>query len=190
MKTLREITDYYTLSSSYGYSIPQKNHLYNFKMSSYNVNNYHWEKHKGKGEHDATEEKKTKHLDAAINNNKTPEPLTVYSGIGYDPRKRMNKDGVVHHPAYLSTSLERESAKTFAAKNSTIDHENKTIHRHMLQIDVPQGHPSALVPHNTFEKELVLPRGMNLRHKKTDTNETTSPYGEKLIHYTHHMEIV
>jgi hypothetical protein len=172
--------------------VPEKTALDNYQSYSKSVNNYHWSKHKNTPyvdsvmtEHDA--KKNSEGLDKFINMKKTPSKLVVYSGTKHDPQTMKNSEGIVHHPAYLSTSLDQNVAESFARKNITGYRD-----MHMLKIHVPKGHPATYVPsslNNPFsrkEEELVLPRGLNLKHIKTDIESTD---GGKMLH-THTMKIV
>jgi hypothetical protein len=145
------------------------------------LNSYLWRKHHDKSEHDELYEKRKQNLDKIMKMHKTPEEMHVYSGITYDPRNKMNSEGIVHHPAYLSTSLNREVARTF----NRWDNDSKQFN--MLKIHVPKNHPGIYVGNHTkwkSEKELILPRGINLKHIKSEKS------GPSPFNCLHHMEIV
>ena len=103
------------------------------------------------------------HLDSALNKKRTPHDLHVYTGIGFDPHqvfkpsKARNKYHA-HMPAYTSTSIDPQQARSFAIKKS---------HRaNIIKIHVPKG-SRGLYMGESFgypdEKELVLPRNCKLR---------------------------
>jgi len=210
MKSLRQIiegwedrknhwadkTDFHKVKESYGRYAPQHEEaIRGFQTYSRELNSYHWDKHQGetdpylKPEHIDRLEKQTNDLDTVLQQKKTPKNLTVHSGIGYDPRAKMNSEGIVHHPAYLSTSFDTNTAENFSIRNS--EHIDGVHHRHVLKINVPKGTPSAM--HFDGEQELVLPRGTNLRHIKTTKKQGTATHGEasyKYINHIHHMEVV
>jgi hypothetical protein len=175
------------------------------------INGYHWNKAKnpnynpygnsvGGEERVKQLEDNTKAMDAMVSRHKTPEDPTVYSGTKHDPRK-IKKNGVVNHPAYLSTSLDPQIASVFAAKNLQLDNKKREIHRHILQIHVPQGTSGAYVAHTekalSWEKEFILPRNTKLKHIRTETSkeypdafEDSFPMPYKHIRHIHHMEVV
>src|ERR1700722_4866973 len=185
MKTLGQIlnesivSDHKSLSKHYTFeSMPHhlKSIVRQYTDDSEDLNSYHWNKHElnktGQGHHfdaDSRAEHESKHLDTALEAHRTPHDVTVYAGIKGDPRERANKEGVVHHPAYLSTSLNKRIAQGFANSNRHPDRNNGTIdHAHTLKINVPKGHSGAYVGNKGIseapkEKEFILPRGLNLR---------------------------
>jgi hypothetical protein len=96
--------------------------------------------------------------------------------------------GIVNHPAYLSTSLDKNIAKGFA-RSHAVSSDN-----HILKIDVPKGHEGAYVAHiggMSKEKEFILPRGLNMRikstYKRSELNKITK---RKEIYNIHNMSIV
>ena len=212
MKTLRQIiegwedrknhwqdkTDFHKVKESYGHYTPQQvETIRDYQNYSRAINSYHWEKHHGdlnlsQGYRDHLE-KQTGDLDSALQAHKTPKDLTVHSGIGYDPRTKMNSEGIVHHPAYLSTSFDTNTAENFSIRNQEkeLHKDGYIFHRHVLKIHVPKGTPSAM--HFDGEQELVLPRGTNLRHIKTTKKKgeaTNGGISYKYINHIHHMEVV
>jgi len=153
------------------------------------MNGYHWAKHHGEEyEHDDYTNhelhSKSEKLDAAIASHKSPINLKVYSGVKVDPRKHMNSEGIVHHPAYLSTSLRERVAHYFAGNHVS----KSNLEKHIMKIHVPKGHPTAYAANLglTNEREMILPRGTNLKHIKTESKETD--FGT-MVH-THHMKVV
>jgi hypothetical protein len=169
-------------------------HNYNDSHQSKLMNGYLWEKHKDPEgfPHNETTETNIRKLDSAIHEFKTPHKLAVYSGTKHDPRELKNSEGIVHHPAYLSTSIDESVGNRFAGYNASKDNQN-IAHEHVLKIHVPKGHPGVYVPSkgsNAFydtEKEFILPRGTNLKHIKTETKEYPFSFKRKFIH---HMKVV
>ena len=126
-------------------------------------------------------------IDDIMNRYKTPKKMVVYSGSANDPRKHMDKEGIVNHPAYLSTSLSHHIAKGFT--HSNYDEAGHT-HRHLYRISVPKDHPS-IFTNAMAEQELILPRNTKLRHLRTDTKTTDSAFGNTKYHeHLHNMEVV
>jgi hypothetical protein len=132
-------------------------------------------------------------MDANLASHKTPESFHVYSGTPHDPRKIMNSEGIVHHPAYLSTSTRHSVADSFATKRFNDDFHSR-MDNHVMKINVPKDHPGMYVGHNNSmggEHEFILPRGTNLKHVKTETNSRLHGNGVDTVHdHVHHMEIV
>ena len=175
------------------------------QMTSLRVNHYLWETHKRNtqpsnpvakdqdmDEYNIDEAKeRIGYLDNAMKHHKTPSKLTVYSGSIHDPREHMNSDKVVHHPAYLSTSVDQKVAHDRAYIKS----EGGTIH--VFKIHVPKGHPSIYCPGvntpsslTTEEKELILPRGSNLKYMKTVKPNFPMSKENHDRTFVHHMRVV
>ena len=124
-------------------------------------------------------------IDKLLNHHKTPHNLTVYSGIHEDHVSHFTTKGLIHHPTYLSTSLNKSIARGFGKK------ENGDYH--VLKINVPKGHVGAYMGHfSKFEKEreFLLPRGINFKHKGTIENIITQGNHKDQKVYEHHMEMV
>ena len=165
----------------------------NYTDDSTDLNEHLWETHKGarmKGGPAYSElDKETKHMDAALNHHKTPHPITVYSGTKMDPTLHADPvSGIVNHPAYLSTSLDKNIAKGFARSHAD------SSDNHILKIDIPKGHKGAYVAHiggMSKEKEFILPRGLNMRIKSTSKrSEINKITKRKETYHIHHMSIV
>ncbi len=174
----------------------EKNAIENYQIDSGDVNDYHWKKHKKEDisrmnkENVEDIENKTKGIDSVMNKSKTPHKLHVYSGTIHDPRYIKNDEGIVHHPAFLSTTVNetygRLRAKSLANRTGATE-------EHMLKIHVPKDHPGIYMPSaspdavgaNESEREFMLPRGTNLKHIKTTREEGT----RKNLNI-HHMKVV
>ena len=145
-------------------------------------------------------------LDHTLSSYKTPHALTVYSGTPHDPRELKDKNDIVHHPAYLSTSLSKYNAENFAnyrysnytykglSKPSDKGIIKSIHHHHVLKIHVPEGHAGyyASTLSNSFrpEKEFILPRGTNLKHLRTAKKVYNKSDLEERHSFIHHMEVV
>ena len=129
-----------------------------------------------------------KDLDSSISSHKTPESFTVYSGTPHDPREWMNSEGIMHHPAYLSTSLNKSIAQGFTeGRFEEKDKVDGLEHRHLLKIHVPKDHHGIYIGKIYHrEKEFILPRGTNLKHLGTEKKQ----YDSGTLDYIHHMEII
>jgi hypothetical protein len=135
-------------------------------------------------------------IDSAISKNKAPHDLHIYSGTPHDPRKIKNANGVVHHPSYLSTSLNPHIAHTFADDNREYKDnlDNREIHNHIMEIHVPKNHPGVYNSQPgvgiSAEREYILPRGSNLKYHGTDTEVIKNDHGDTIHRHTHHMSVL
>jgi hypothetical protein len=179
------------LSKHYHYHNNDDHHetLRAYTDDSQDVNNHLWNKHEAPydNSHSRDMDHNVEKIDHAMSVHKTPHAMTVYSGMSYDPTKREDHNGHVHHPAYISTSLDHDVAKGFAQHQ-------RVSGKHILAIHVPEGHAGAYLGHISHvaeEREFVLPHGLTLKRSHTDTQMKYSRFHQKVhpIH-THHMEIV
>ncbi len=180
-----------------------KSNITNYTEHSHYINTYLWSKHKQPDSYKKTNEINSidKHAESTIKNinkilhsHKSPENMTVWSSSIHDPEKLKNKEGIVHHPAFLSTSTYRHVALN--RDINQVDDKDYNLHHHVYKIHVPQGSPGAYVDHISKypgEYEFLLPSGQNLRHIKTTTTHT--PYKhysfgmkKKYLHI-HEMEL-
>jgi hypothetical protein len=153
------------------------------------INNYHWKNDKTNSNY----ETETRNLDNILNKEKTPHKLVVYSGTRHDPRQVKDKDNIVNHPAYLSTSIKKGKGGEFARRNKVLDLDNNIEHQHLLKIHVPEGHSGVYVAHAglgmTNEREFLLPRNTKMRYLRTETK--IFPNSHRDIHqHIHHMEVL
>ncbi len=187
------------LNKKYRFGNDDKKSFKSHMSHSFGVNNHLWEVHHGNKEYASSNfdpinyyKERIKNLDTAINNHKTPHDLTVYSGIGYDPRDKMNSNKIVHHPAYLSTSIDKGVAENFSLSHR--EKKKGIYHENVIKINVPKGHVGAYIgKFMKNEKEFLLPRGLKLKHLHTETikGEYKNNYGTiKYENHLHHMEIV
>ena len=144
----------------YNYEDIHNEQLHNYIHDSFPLNYYHWSPSKSEeaGFSKSRLKSETKILDSAMKAHKTPKGMTVWSGTFHDPRERKNKQGIVRHPAYLSTSIRRIVGETFADI-----HEDNEV-RHLLKIHVPKGNEGAYVGHLKYSEEEKLL--INLGFKK------------------------
>jgi len=147
-------------------------------------------------------------LDSAMKHVRAPRSFHVYSNTRIDPRKKMNAAGVLHHPAYMSTSINKEYPKHWYHKNEVqlkaedvgekkylIGHD--AVEQHVLKIRVPKGMPGAYVGSHIStvkdQHEFIFPRAQNLKYHSTKSEfvEKGNMTGRshKIIR-THTMEIV
>ena len=210
MKLLREITDasmkdrgkfvhniikkHYDKEYEDKIAPDEKKAIEDYQIDSREVNDYHWKKNKKENIFSGIGKKHienvTKGIDNVMSKSKTPHKLHVYSGTIHDPRNIKNDEGIVHHPAFLSTTINenfgRQRAKSHAIRTGDAE-------GHMLKIHVPKDHPGIYVPSvnpdavdtNEHEREFILPHGTNLKHIKTTIEE-----GKKKKLNIHHMKVV
>lgn len=134
-------------------------------------------------------------LDRALKANKITTDVDTYSSTRHDPRTMKNKNGIVHHPAFLSTSVDPMVAvrKDNNATDTELDNGKTRVDHHILHIPVPKGQKGFYVGENrdytkyVHEKELILPRGLKMKHEYTDTYK--HPKHDLYLHI-HHMSIV
>lgn len=157
--------------------------LYHYSSDSMDINNHLWNKNSGKEiPYEKESKEKIKGIDDALGSYKTPHEFHVYSGIQYNPKRRMDSNRVVNHPGYLSTSIDKN-----VGRMSSVSPSNSSD-KHFLRIKVPKDHPGAYVesvsPYKD-EKEFLLPRDTKMKHIRTSTEMHK---GNK--YFLHHMEIV
>ena len=176
-------------SHYYNYENIHNKQLHTYIRDSFPLNYYHWSPSKSEeaGVSKSRLKSQTKILDSAMKAHKTPKGMTVWSGTFHDPRERKNKQGIVRHPAYLSTSIRRIVGETFADI-----HEDNEV-GHLLKIHVPKGNEGAYVGHLNYSKgehEFILPRNTKMRYLKTDTDNRILYTGREYKQHIHHMEVI
>jgi len=203
MKTLQKILsegllediEHKKLAEHYNnYSDDHKTILNDYGEESSSMNSTLWSRHQGRpyemGENYHKKDFET--MDSAMEAHKTPPEMMVHSGTIHDPRKMKNSEGIVHHPAYMSTSLDPHVAHTFAYKQAINEDSNDM---HTLHIKVPAGSKGAYAGHlggihHISEKEFVLPKGSNLKYHRTDVDYGGHTRNDKTFDvYHHHMSV-
>lgn len=96
-------------------------------------------------------------MDGALNR-RTGESFKVFSGLGFNPTKQLDKHGRIHFPAYTSTSLAKDTAASFM-------YPDEDGNRHMLRVHINPHDHGAYIGHvqGADEKEFLLPRGTTLK---------------------------
>jgi hypothetical protein len=130
-------------------------------------------------------------IDKAISSIPAPKDFDTYAGVGFDPRRLMDQNGVVHSPAYLSSSIDPRIAHSFSHEldsrtgQSPRDNDGE-IEKHILKIPVKQYQTNGVYVDSISnfgtkegqlgEKEFLHPRGQ--KYKIDPTPKTlTSKYG-------------
>ena len=126
------------------------------------------------------ESKTVGHLDNIVSKVKTPNALTVYTGTDQSHAHALQNHDVVHHPAFLSTSIDRSVATRFAG-DKTGD---------VVAIHLPKGHDGAYVAHmsnHMHEREFVLPRNMKLKidHSKRELIHHSYSHQPMYLHHAY-----
>jgi hypothetical protein len=214
--THRKLVDHYRDIAPVGSLYPDhypdhQKHIYNYMYSSSGINGYLWSKEKKNSPNEVLDEKVSK-LKETIGKKRTPMNLTVYSGSVHDPREHMDSNGIMNHPAFLSTSIRKNVAGRFANYNSAYKVNKEKPHHiyqdhHLYQISVPKGHPAFYAgglgnsyppdEHNTedVEKEMIFLPGSRMKHLKTEeVNHNVKPRPDSGTtihrHFIHHMEML
>jgi len=117
----------------------------------------------------------------SITNKKVGRKLTVHSGMGFDPRPLMNKEGLLHLPAYTSTSISRDSAINFANKKEAKEK------GHVLSLELNKDDKGSYLGDNAFphEKEFLLPRNTTIKIHRSEVQ----PDGTVIHHGTIHRNV-
>lgn len=132
-------------------------------------------------------------LDAALSDKPLPHDLQVYSGVRFNPADVKNESGLIHLPAYTSTSLYPHVAVPFSTGHADHDHDKDITHHHILRINLPSGsmhgayiahHSPAdndiktssgvMKPNETGEREFLLGRGAIIRVDNAPYDQHTS----------------
>ncbi len=100
----------------------------------------------------------------SITKRKVGRKLTIHSGMGFDPRPLVNKDGLLHLPAYTSTSISKESAINFANKKEAKEK------GHVLSLELNKEDKGVYLGDNAFphEKEFLLPRNTTIKIHRSE----------------------
>jgi hypothetical protein len=118
---------------------------------------------------------RTKHLDSALNKNRTRHNVHLWRGIIRDDSKKilqdLNPGDTFHDKGYVSTSFSPDAAGGFGS--------------HLFHIKVPKG-SRALVPSyhglgKAHEQEVILPRNSKFRYLNSEKINGTN------IHHLEHI---
>jgi hypothetical protein len=200
-ETLERKTLHYDLIDHYNFS--NKKDLHNIKnyTAGDTQSNYLWNKHAGTDKRHAGTDKQVNSLNNTLKIHKTPHDMTVYSNSKMDPREKKNAEGVVHHPAFMSTTIEKGFAKDWENTTRRERQPNGVIPRdkHVLAIHVPKGSHGAYVDHLSElpgQSEFILPKAANLKYHSTESHVNPEHKelwnGDKIENHTHyhHMTLL
>jgi hypothetical protein len=172
-----------TLKKHYTGLEPHHDTLHDFTYDSRPINSPLWKLHKGEDVDYPKIREKINKMDSIVNKHKTTGDMIVYSKSRRDPRELKNSESIVHHPAFLSTSIKKDYVENnYLSRNR--EKKDDGVHHHFWQIHVPKGNKGVFIPDehsiDNRAKEFVLPRGSNLKYIDTDTKE------DKNIHTFYH----
>ena len=182
------------LEQEHPFDQKDQNIVHHYTNKSTHINSYLWNKHKdlgykqefgGSNYTDNDYKQMVSSLDK-VTNHKTPEDLKVWSKSIHDPRTLKDKNGIVHHPAYMSTSLSKRVASGLNW-NERKDEAGIT-HHHVYEINIPKGSKGAYLgrrSHAPTQREFLLARGTNLKYNDTKTQEDKNNN-----YHTHFMDVV
>lgn len=153
-------------------------HIAAYTAASHGVNHALIKEHSKhpRTEHTEAQLKRAEHLSAAIQHHGTglPEEVHTYSGVSLDHAEHLKKaakvGGVVHTPAFTSTSIDPDRAQGFSAvKNNggevSAGRFRGSADRHILHFKLPKGYKKGVyvghVSHASSERELLLDKGQH-----------------------------
>jgi hypothetical protein len=165
-------------------------HLTDYTRYSGKVNGHLWNKHKNpETPEDESINEHVAKLDKTLGAYKAPEDMTVWSKSIHDPREHINKDGVMHHPAYFSTSVRKSVVEGQYNNRNVVTDEKGIKHHHLYEVHVSRGTGGVLIPDRTNvdknAKEYLMPRGINMKYEGTVTKDD----GNNMYH-THKMSVI
>lgn len=131
-------------------------------------------------------------IDKAITATPAPKDFDTFSGIGFDPRRHMDENNVIHSPAYLSSSIDPRIAHSFANEidprtGKSPIYADDQPEKHILRIPVKQyqtngSYVDSISNFGTKdgqigEKEFLHARGQ--KYKIDPTPKTLTSWGQK-----------
>jgi hypothetical protein len=108
-------------------------------------------------------------MDHTFKKNKLDKGMTTYSGINFDPNKKRSDSGIVHLPAFTSTSIQRITAARYGMFNT----KGKKV-SHVLAITHPKGSTGMYIGNDEDftpfrDNEFITPRHTTLNIEKEPT---------------------
>lgn len=138
-------------------------------------------------------------MKSALKVHQTPEKMFLHSGLKRDPRQLEQHEGQIkmHMPAFTSTSISPDVARSFARELHPDDADGDITHqweRHNVHIEVPQGAHGAYVEHHSSmpgEYEFILHPNSRVHIHPTPEIEPYQNYkGEKGVRFHWHGKLV
>jgi hypothetical protein len=175
------------LHSHYDHSALGEEHkraIANYTDSSYHLNTKLLKAHRENDEPPSVVDNiNVGHMDEALSKHSLPHPLTTFSGVKFEPHKTVGENGLLHLPAYTSSSPAVSVARGFGQTFS--DDDGKKV-RHILRFKLPAGHHGFYVGDHSEvpdEREFIMPRGMTV--KLSDKPEVHKASSQDVNHEYH-----
>lgn len=124
-------------------------------------------------------------LDSAISSNPIQHSVSTYSGISFDPRKKLDEKGRFKSPAFISSTHNKKQARSFAYKGY-----RGYNPIHIMQFHLKPGDPASHISqqsHFEGEHETVIGRDNTFQYHGTDSHYDHD--NEHWVH-VHHVSIV
>ena len=134
-----------------------------------------------------------KHLDAATNNH-IGHKLHIYSGLGFNPKEKLGKNGHLHLPAYTSMTHSKNVARAFAEDRFNSSKKKNQTEHHILHVETDKKDKGLHTSHMSqyeHEHETILPRNTKLKvdPKPTTVVHNHPIWGHKVTHHIWHAKI-
>lgn len=165
---------------------PHSDHLKKYSDYSWDLNNELFDHHNEGGDPNElpmiSDWDHIEGLDNALKHSKTKKPMTVFSGVGFNPGQLASKhpEKKLYMPSYTSTSIDPTIAAKFTKplkKGSSGesqshmydpegDENQEGADHHILKIDLPKGHHGSYMAGSSSlpeEKEFLLPRQQTMK---------------------------
>lgn len=116
-------------------------------------------------------------LDKLIDKHRLPHPITVYTGLHFDPNKSRGK--IVRLPAFTSTSISPHVSKEFGEPEYKGSYGHSESYKHILRLQLPKNFPHLFTdPHSYYcgQGELILPRNLRLQIGHTPTHTVSGNF--------------
>jgi len=128
--------------------------------------------------------------------------LTVWSGIGHDPREHVDEKGVIRSPAFISATHCKDTAIKYAMWNTDAQNEDRKKRReppertlHLLQINLHASkdqtgdlaHFVGARSDHPHEHETII-HPVSFKYLRTETHTLHKPNGVAYTTHIHHMK--
>ena len=172
-----------------------KKHIHQYTKDSKALNLNLLKQHKEGKPHNftPTQNDRIKHLDAATNNH-IGHKLHLYSGLGFNPKEKLGKNGHLHLPAYTSMTHSKDMARKFAEDRFNSSKKKNEEEHHILHVETNEkdkGLHTSHISEYENEHETVLPRNTRLKvnSKPTSIISRHPIWGHKITHHIWHAKI-
>jgi hypothetical protein len=182
-----------------GLSQADSGHLRDYSVKSEHFNSYLWERHNDhKKTENADHEEAAENLNRIIDSHSAPETFNTYSGVKANPHTYA-KNGIIHQPAFLSSSTNPKKAVGFAkhhifeagnreSKRDTEGNHITTFHHHILKHVVNEGDPGIFMSKYSYApEECEYLKGSGISYKLGKTTSIIKPSKDKMIKHAFHF---